>query len=253
MSSSPRASGSRGQGVTLRALPAVLLLGALLVLTGCPSGYVQTSTGATVAASTVHAQDLVADALQALQDVHNAAVRAHDAKAGAEPADVHAKRREALRASAAGLRAGWSGLEAWKLGTDGAGMVAVVTPIRAALPELLRAAVALGVVSQGYADAIGVFFGTAGEGKTPAALKKEPVQTSAIAEPAPEPDYSIVQPFARAGQPSYFGSCTAEDVARGLCVGGCTSSIPPRCSYWRVPSPVVTLEAPLSTLEWRPR
>lgn len=200
-----------GQGVTLRALPAVLLLGVLLVLTGCPSGYVQTSTGATVAASTVHAQDLVGDALQALQDVHNAAVRAHDAKAGAEPADVHAKRREALKASAAGLRAGWSGLEAWKLGTDGAGMVAVVTPIRAALPELLRAAVALGVVSQGYADAIGVFFGTAGEGKTPAPLAKKPVQAGVVMEPA-ESGYALVQvPVVRYGtvvQPEgYYDGC----------------------------------------------
>lgn len=150
---------------------ACLPLCLLLVLTGCPSGYVQTESGATVAASTVHAQDLVGDALQALQDVHNAAVTAHDTKVGLEPDDVHAKRRATLKASAAGLRAGWDGLSAWKLGTDGADMAAVVAKVRSALPELLRAAVSLGVVSQSYADAINAFFGTAAQGKTPAKLE----------------------------------------------------------------------------------
>lgn len=220
----------------------------LVVLPGCPSGYVQTSTGATVAASTVHAQDLVGDALHALQDVHNATVRQHDAKAGVEPAEVHAKRREALKASAAGLRAAWSGLEAWKLGTDGAGMVAVVTPLRAALPDLLRAGVALGVISQGYADAIGVFFGTAQTGKAPEALKKEPVQTSAIEEPGEE-GYALVQvPHRRAWSSGTLrivdNGCTADDIARGLCVGGCTSSIPPKCAYWPM-GRAQTLEVPL--------
>lgn len=143
----------------------------LLVLTGCPSGFVQTESGATVAASTVHAQDLVGDALYALQDVHNAAVTAHDAKVGLEPDDVHAKRRAALQASAAGLRAGWDGLSAWKGGTEGADMTFVVGKVRSALPELLRAAVSLGVVSQSYADAINAFFGTAAQGKTPAKLE----------------------------------------------------------------------------------
>lgn len=147
-------------------------LALLLVLTGCPSGYVQTESGATVAASTVHAQDLVGNALKALQDAHNASVEAHDAKAGQEPADVHAARRAKLLTNAAGLRSGWDGLSAWKLGTEGAGMVAIANTLRPMIPDLLTVAVGLKVIPQSYADAIGAFFGTAAQGKTPAALPK---------------------------------------------------------------------------------
>lgn len=158
-----------GGGRALVALPALFLV---LVLVGCPSGFVQTESGATVAASTVHAQDLVGNGIKALQDAHNASVDAHDAKVGLEPADVHAARRAKLLANAAGLRAGWDGLSAWKLGTEGAGMVAVATALRPMLPDLLTVAVELKVISQAYADAIGAFFGTAATGKTPAALPK---------------------------------------------------------------------------------
>jgi hypothetical protein len=169
--SSPRGIGRR---VPLsRALPVFFVSLALLVAVGCSSGYVTTSTGAIVPAATVQAQDITGDALSILQDVHNAAVAAHDAKAGAEPADVHAKRRAALLASASGLRAAWDGLSAWKLGSEGAGMAAVVGKVRDALPEMLNAAVSLGVVSREYADAIGVFFGTASQGLVPKPLAKE--------------------------------------------------------------------------------
>ena len=156
---------------------ASLLVAAALSLTigACATGTVTTSAGAVVPAATVQAQDITGDALSVLQDVHNAAVRAHDAKAGAEPADVHAKRRAALLASASGLRAAWDGLSAWKLGSEGAGMVAVVGRVRDALPEMLDAAVALGVVSREYADAIGAFFGTASQGLIPKPLAKVPV------------------------------------------------------------------------------
>ncbi|MFA6031111.1 MAG: hypothetical protein WC969_14745 [Elusimicrobiota bacterium] len=165
-----RASPIGGRGALhSRALLAVLCV---VALAACPSGYVQTESGATVAASTVYAQDLVGDALKVVQDVHNGAVTAHDAKAGQEPADVHAARRSKLLASAAGLRSGWDGLSAWKSGTEGGGMVAVVSKLRDALPGLLTVAVELKLVSQDYADAIGVFFGTAAQGRTPAALKK---------------------------------------------------------------------------------
>lgn len=150
--------------------PLALFL-ALAVLTGCPSGYVQTESGATVAASTVYAQDIVGDALNVVQDVHNGAVLAHDAKAGQEPADVHAARRAKLLASAAGLRSGWDGLSAWKAGTEGGGIVAVAGKLRDALPGLLTVAVELKVIPQGTADAIGAFFGLAAQGKTPAPLK----------------------------------------------------------------------------------
>ena len=162
---------------------------ALVVAVGCASGYVTTSTGAIVPASTVQAQDAVGDALSVLQDVHNAAVDRHDAlmathlaaiEAGNPEAiagdeefrKVHAKRRAALVASASGLRAAWDGLAAWKLGSEGAGMAAVVGKVRDALPEMLRAAVSLGVVSQEYADAIGAFVNTASRGIVPETLKK---------------------------------------------------------------------------------
>jgi hypothetical protein len=124
-----------------------------------------------VAASTVYAQDLVGDALKVVQDVHTSAVLAHDAKAGQEPADVHAARRTKLLASAAALRSGWDGLSAWKAGTEGGGIVAVAGKVRDALPGLLTVAVELKVIPQGTADAISAFFGTAQTGKTPAALK----------------------------------------------------------------------------------
>lgn len=169
----------RGRRVLSFAPLALFLAVVVLALPGCPTGYVQTSTGATVAAPTVYAQDIVGDALNALQGVHNATVQAHDAKAGAEPADVHAKRRAALVASASGLRAAWDGLAAWKLGSEGAGMVATVSKVRDALAEMLRAAVALGVVSPDYADAIGVFFGSAAQGQTPAPLARASVSSSA--------------------------------------------------------------------------
>jgi hypothetical protein len=163
----------RGGGRSLAAPLAVLLV---VLSVGCASGYVTTSTGAIVPAATVQAQDAVGDALSVLQDVHNAAVDRHDALAGQEPADVHAKRRAALVASASGLRAAWDGLAAWKLGSEGAGMATVVGKVRDALPEMLRAAVALGIVSQEYADAIGVFVNTASRGIAPEPLKKEPVR-----------------------------------------------------------------------------
>ena len=205
---SPRGIGRRA--LPFRALPVFFVSLALLVAVGCASGYVTTSSGAIVPAATVQAQDITGDALSILQDVHNAAVTAHDAKSGAEPADVHAKRRAALLASASGLRAAWDGLSAWKLGSEGAGMAAVVGKVRDALPEMLDAAVALGVVSREYADAIGVFFGTALRGETPAPLKKVPVVS--VLGPAEEIDWrAVVQPVHRNStviQPgTYFDGC----------------------------------------------
>ncbi len=156
-------------GGRLRALPALFLA---LALVGCPAGVVHTSTGADVAASTVHAQDLFSDALQALQDAHNASVAAHDALHGLEPADVHAARRAKLLTHAAALRAGWDAIAAWKQGSAGAGMVAVASTIRGALPDLLTVAVGLKVIPQTYADAVAAFFGTAAGGQVPTALPK---------------------------------------------------------------------------------
>lgn len=189
MNSSRAHSPARGLssgGGRYAALPALFLA---LVLVGCPSGFVQTESGATVAASTVHAQDLVGNGIKALQDAHNASVDAHDALmhahlAALEAQDpvaiegdvefrkVHAARRAKLMTNAAALRSGWDGLSAWKLGTEGAGMVAITNTLRPALPDLLTVAVGLKVIPQAYADAIGAFFGTAATGKTPAALPK---------------------------------------------------------------------------------
>ena len=218
----------RGRGVPLPRVALALFL--VVGMTGCATGYVTTSSGAIVPAATVQAQDITGDALLVLQDVHNAAVRAHDAKADTEPADVHAKRRATLKASAAGLRGAWDGLAAWKLGSEGAGMAAVVGKVRDALPELLDAAVALGVVSREYADAIGVFFGTASQGLVPRPLAKQPV--ASILTPADGIDWrAAVQPVDRQ---AHAMACTAEDIRLGVCVGGCTASIPAHCSFWRI-------------------
>lgn len=149
----------------------LLVAAALLLAVGCASGTVTTSTGAVVPAATVQAQDIAGDALSVLQDVHNAAVRAHDAKAGLEPSDVHAKRRAVLLASASCLRAGWDGLSAWKAGSEGGGLAGIAAAIRPALPELLRAAISLGVIPQGTADTILAFFEAAGAGLVPKPLK----------------------------------------------------------------------------------
>lgn len=186
----------RQAGVLLSS--ACLPLCLLLVLAGCPSGYVQTESGATVAASTVYAQDLVGDALKTLQDVHNDAVTAHDAKAGQEPPELHAARRAKLLASAAGLRSGWDGLSAWKAGTEGGGIGAVAAKVRDALPGLLTVAVEMKVIPQGTADAIGTFFGIAAQGKTPAPLKKQAVVSVLLPAQEQEIDWrAAVQPVHR--------------------------------------------------------
>ena len=143
-------SRSRGRVLLSRALPAILLV--VLFLSGCPTGYVQTSTGATVEASVVAAQDYVGDALSILQGVHNAAVDRHDALAGQEPADVHAKRRAVLKGSAAALRASWDALLAWKKAPASATSVTVLAPFVAQAGPFLDAAAALGICSQAWAD-----------------------------------------------------------------------------------------------------
>ena len=145
-----------------RRLGLCLSLGAaalLITLTGCPTGYVQTSTGATVAASVVAAQDYVGDALWTLQQVHNALVDKHDALAGQEPADVHARRRTILLGSAAALRASWDALLAWKKAPASATSVTVLAPFVAQAPAMLDAAVELGTVSAKWATAAKAWLG----------------------------------------------------------------------------------------------
>ena len=150
---------SRGGVLTFRAVPALLIVVAVLVLPGCPTGYVQTSTGATVEASVVAAQDYVGDALQTFQDVHNAAVDRHDALAGQEPADVHAKRRTILKGSAAALRASWDALAEWKRAPASATSVTVLRPFVEQAGPFLDAAAALGLISQKWADGAKAWLG----------------------------------------------------------------------------------------------
>lgn len=137
------------------------LLGALVLLlaTGCPTGYVHTSTGADVEASVVAAQDYVGDALSILQGVHNAAVDRHDALAGQEPADVHAKRRAILKGSAAALRASWDALVGWKTAPASATSVTVLRPLVEQAGPMLDAAAALGLITQKWADAAKAWLG----------------------------------------------------------------------------------------------
>ena len=160
MNSAPRVSPTRsrvpGQRVGLLSLGALVIL---LTLTACPTGYVQTSTGATVEASVVAAQDYVGDALNILQGVHNAAVDRHDALAGQEPADVHARRRTILMGSAAALRASWDGLAAWKRAPAGSTSVTVLRPLVEQAGPMLDAAAALGLVTPAWAAGVKAWLG----------------------------------------------------------------------------------------------
>ena len=173
---------------------ATLLVAAALslTLTGCPTGYVHTSTGATVAAPVVAAQDAVGDALQILQDVHNAAVDRHDALAGQEPADVHARRRTILLGSAAALRASWDALAAWKQAPASASSVTVLAPFAAQAGPLLDAAVELGIVPAKWAAAAKAWLGA------PAATLGKPggVQTGQIHEPRETGYGTLITPYA---------------------------------------------------------
>jgi len=178
----------------------------LVTLTGCPTGYVQTSTGATVEASVVAAQDYVGDALSILQGVHNAAVDRHDALNGQEPADVHAKRRAVLKGSAAALRASWDSLLEWKRAPAGSTSVTVLRPLVEQAGPMLDAAAALGLISQKWADAAKQWIGIGASGLVPSALPRPgatPVGT--VREPR-ETDYAtLINDLVHRG--SYFDGC----------------------------------------------
>jgi hypothetical protein len=158
--STPRVTPTRSRVPGGRGLLSLLAAAALLLtLTACPTGYVQTSTGATVEASVVAAQDYVGDGLQILQDVHNAAVDRHDALAGKEPADVHARRRTILKGSAAALRASWDALAAWKKAPAGSSSVVVLQPLVAQAPAMLDAAAELGLITPAWAAGVKAWLG----------------------------------------------------------------------------------------------
>ena len=189
MKSSPRVLlSTRSVSRSRRGASLLVAAALLLTLTGCPTGYVHTSTGATVAASVVAAQDAVGDALQILQDVHNAAVDRHDALAGQEPADVHAKRRTILLGSAAALRASWDALVAWKQAPASASSVTVLAPFAAQAGPLLDAAVELGIVPAKWAAAAKAWLGA------PAAALGKPggVPVGAVREPTDFGEWTAV-------------------------------------------------------------
>lgn len=179
---SPVRSRVPGRGRVLLALPVLLF-----ALTACPTGYVHTSTGADVEASVVAAQDYVGDALNILQSVHNAAVDRHDAIAGQEPADVHAKRRTILKGSAAALRASWDALAAWKQAPAGSSSVTVLRPLVEQGGPMLDAAAALGLITQKWADTAKAWLGAV---PTAALPKPGATPVGAVREPTDFVTYS---------------------------------------------------------------
>ena len=160
----PRGLTSRGIGRRVllpRALPVFFVSLALLVAVGCASGYVTTSTGAIVPAATVQAQDLTGDALSILQDVHNAAVAAHDARAGTEDPALHETHRKALLTFKAGLQGTAHGLAAWKQTNAGATPSEILRPSVSSIRSFLVLSVDLGVLKEERAAQIRAFIDAA--------------------------------------------------------------------------------------------
>ncbi|MEO6323832.1 MAG: hypothetical protein ABIT01_19565 [Thermoanaerobaculia bacterium] len=136
------------------------------VLVGCASGNVVTSTGAIRPAKEVQAQDFAADTLKGLSDGYRAAADAHDAipvcvssggPEGCESEAIHAADRETLLSFAESLRSSWRILGAWKTSTSGYSTESVVYPLLKGVPDFLKLAVRLHVLSQAQADALSGF------------------------------------------------------------------------------------------------
>lgn len=134
----------------------------LVSLVACgPRPPVTTSTGATVPAATVEAQDAVADIVSEMKTAYLQAVAAHDARAGTEDPVLHAKHREALLDVKAGLKATAHSLATWKAASDGAAPSEVLRPLVASVRGFLDLAVELKVLSAQRAAAILAFIDTA--------------------------------------------------------------------------------------------
>lgn len=118
---------------------------------------VETSVGVRPAGE-VKTIDQVADVLAALRDTQNAAVKAHDAKFGQEPADVHSKKSKLLTDTGMALKASIRLLAAIKRGETAGSPLNALGPMMQLGRPFLALAVDLGVISQQTADTLKTFF-----------------------------------------------------------------------------------------------
>lgn len=130
-----------------------LALVQLVLLAGCASGTVTTSTGAVVPAATVEAQDAVADALAGLSGVQAEAVKIHDSRLATDDPAEHAANRRTLLVSHDALVAAWGALGTWKATSTGAAPASVLRPLAPALDALLDLAARYGIVTPAQARA----------------------------------------------------------------------------------------------------
>jgi hypothetical protein len=152
----------RGEPVTrktnlrLSLIFAALAVASLCVsLLGCAQGSVTTSTGATVAASTVQAQDTTADILKLLSDAYMKAVQVHDSIAAVEDPAIHAKHRTLLLEVHNGLMASYAAMVTWKEvdGASGSAVpVGVLRGLGNSLAPFLDLAVQFKLITQERAD-----------------------------------------------------------------------------------------------------
>ncbi len=163
---------SRRARLNLPAGVALALAAAVLLSVACGGAPVQTSAGTTVPADVVLTQDAVGDALNILEEAHNASVAKHDAtpicgEGVPAPCDTgmqHAARRRTLQTNAAALRSGWRGLKAWKVaGSDKPGPGLFCELVKAA-PDLLSVATSLNAIKPEAADTVRKVVGVLGYG-----------------------------------------------------------------------------------------
>lgn len=133
---------------TLAALVGLAAFLASLLIWGCDSGTVTTSTGAVVPAATVQAQDAVADVLHQIREAHRSYVTTtwEAEKASLDPA-TRAKRYKLLNDLADGLDASQALLISWKQSSVGATPSTVLRPILASAPAFLDLAVTAGLLT----------------------------------------------------------------------------------------------------------
>jgi hypothetical protein len=138
-----------------------------LLLLGCGTGTITTSTGQVVPAGTVMAQDTAADVLKSLDDAYKAASAAHDAIAATEDPVVHAKHRTTLLATLSGLRSSWDALIAWKGASTGAAPPDILKSVVGSAPDFVALALQLKAIDQKTADSILKYLNTFFPGGTP--------------------------------------------------------------------------------------
>lgn len=139
---------------TTRALVAALAI--VLVAWGCASGTAQTTEGPRPA-STVQAQDLVADILKTLRTAHTQAVQLHDSRANVDDPVLHRQHRQLLLDTGTALNASWRLLAAWKAQTQDAAPSDILAPLLAAGPSFCDLAVSFGILKPEQADKLKAF------------------------------------------------------------------------------------------------